>query len=334
MKMETINLSNLPEHWRKLAQKETEEQKEIPKSNDPLVDGSGMTVNPEIKHRRKRIVSQQNYKTKRPHIAEFINACKFLTGETSKIFPLSMQHQNILSLVRNNREIPEHYQSVINHNIELVRKAAQLKPKDIKEKYYEHTVSIKEKETKQMPKGQFRRQIHTLSIDGVIIKTKARVDQTKKCAEEFINWLVTIENSMPAIIEEPKNYIAQIKAFMRDKNSSILLPVIKQILEQKQWVVENYDIVKSGKKQILALTEVAVPGNFIKTKIEDTNVEPAKPVETCNIKEVTMTPVALSEKTALSILQQSQSTTTVNDTLSMIIMLAKKAGATELVIKL
>ena len=108
------------------------------------IDGSSMTVNPEIKHRRKRIMSQINYKTKRPHIAEFINACKFIAGETTKMFPISTQHLSILSLLRQGKEPPEKYQSVINNNYDTVMLAASFKPKQIKEKY---NVQQIEKET-------------------------------------------------------------------------------------------------------------------------------------------------------------------------------------------
>ena len=237
----------------------------IPKSTDPLVDGTAMTINPEIQQRRKRIVSQQNYMTKRPHIAEFINACKFLAGETSKMFPLSTQHLGILSLIRNNKEVPEKYQSVVNNNLETVTKAATLKPKEIKAKY---VIQTTEKEDQIVPE----RQTHVLSIDGITIKTKGRINQTKKCAEDFITWLVQVENEKPKTIEEPKSYVVQVKTFIRDKDNQILLPVVKQILEQKQWITQNYTITKKGKKQVLVFGQETSGQKVVKKeKIENTN---------------------------------------------------------------
>ena len=303
MKMETINLSNLPEHWRKLAQKETEEQKEILKSNDPLVDGSGMTVNPEIKHRRKRIVSQQNYKTKRPHIAEFINACKFLAGETSKIFPLSMQHQNILSLVRNDKEIPEHYQSVINNNIDLVQKAAKLKPKEIKEKYC--IVPIKEKETEQMQRKVNPKNVRT----------------SEQAGNKFKEWLLNNLSNIPFEEKQEDMRYASIVSYYRNHNGEIAdyMPRhSKAILDEYSDKLQNYITSKNRLKRV---------------NNEDVNT---KSTETCDATKINMTPITLPEQTikVVDAIPEYSTTIKAEDALSMIIMLAKKAGATELIIKL
>lgn len=305
MKMETINLSNLPEHWHRLAQKETEKHQEILKSNDPLVDGSEMTVNPEIKHRRKRIMSQQNYKTKRPRIAEFINACKFLAGETFKVFPLSTQHQNILSLIRNDKEIPEHYRSVVNHNIELVRKAAQLKPKEIKEKYC--IVPIKEKETEQMQRKVNPKNVRT----------------SEQAGNKFKEWLLNNLSDIPfeekqqdlrysAIVAYYKNHDGEVPDYMPKCSKAIL----------DDYASELKDFICSKKRL-----------KRIKEKVN------AKSVEVCDAAKVTMTPITLSKQsteiaTAIPDYPASLKTQDALDALSMIIMLAKKAGATELTIKL
>ena len=214
----------------KLTQKEPLNKEPIPKSNDPLVDGSGMTINPDIKYRRKRIMSQQNYKTKRPHIAEFINACKFLAGETSKVFPLSMQHQNILSLVRNDKEIPEHYKSVINHNIELVRKAAKLKPKEIKEKYC--TIPTKEKETKQMKRKVNPKNVRT----------------SEQAGNKFKEWLLNNLSDVPFEQKQGDMRYSSIVSYYKNHNGEIAdyMPRhSKAILDEYSNKLQNYISSKS-----------------------------------------------------------------------------------------
>ena len=69
---------------------------------------------------------------------------------------------------------------------------------------------------------------------------------------------------------------------------------------------------------------------------EDVNT---KSTETCDTTKINMTPITLSEKsteiaTAIPDYPASLKTQDALDALSMIIMLAKKAGATELIIKL
>lgn len=306
MKIETICFSSLPDHLRKLAHQETVEHEELLKSNDPLVDGSEMTVNPEIKHRRKRIVSQQNYKTKRPHIVEFINACKFLTGETSKAFPLSMQHQNILSLVRNDKEIPEHYQSVINNNIEIVQKAAQLKPKEIKEKYC--TIPIKEKWTKQMQRKVNSKNVRT----------------SEQAGNKFKEWLLNNLSDIPFEEKQEDMRYCSIVSYYKNHNGEVpdyMPKCSKAILDEHVNELQNYVTSKNRLKKV---------------HNEKANT---KSVEACDATNPNMTPIALSKQNievvqAISDYPASLKTQDALDALSMIISLAKKAGATELIIKL
>lgn len=155
--MKTIPLSKLSEEWKtKYGHREIEGFD----SKSPLVDGTAFTTNPEIKERRKRIVSEVKHATKRPKIAEFINACKFLTGQTDTIYPLSTQHCGLLSIVRNNGNIPETYKSAINNNLDLVVKAAELKPRQIKE-YYSNAIRAKEKT--KVPATSFEERLASLS---------------------------------------------------------------------------------------------------------------------------------------------------------------------------
>lgn len=311
MKMETIDLSNLPKYWYKLAQKETEEQKETFKSNDPLVDGSEMTINPEIKHRRKRIVSQQNYKTKRPHIAEFINACKFLAGETSKVFPLSMQHQNILSLVRNDKEIPEHYQSVINNNIDLVQKAAKLKPKEIKEKYC--IVPIKEKETKQMQRKVNPKNVRT----------------SEQAGNKFKEWLLNNLSNIPFEEKQEDMRYASIVSYYRNHNGEIAdyMPRhSKAILDEYASKLKEFITSKNR------LLKIEAPINTQTVKISETQSAISAP----KMQYHAIAPVESPKPSFVTTNSVSTELTDIkaNDALSMIIMLAKKAGASELIIKL
>lgn len=152
------------------------------------IDGSSMTVNPDIQYRRKRILSRATHTTKRVHIEEFVNACRYLAGQTTRVFPLSTQHQNILSLIRNNREVPEKYQSVVNNNFELIQQVAQLKPKELKAKYTVQSnnieQSIQEKETQSMT------QYSGILDDYKRTKTRKNTTNGMKRFTEWLNsWL-------------------------------------------------------------------------------------------------------------------------------------------------
>lgn len=179
------NLKDLPSIW-----KDRQSITTVTKPEDFLtedqIDGSSMTVNPEIKHRRKRIMSQINYKTKRPHIAEFINACKFIAGETTKMFPISTQHLGILSLLRQGKEPPEKYQSVINNNYDTVMLAASFKPKQIKEKY---NIQPIEKETQTVTR-----------------KTNAKnIKTSQEAAAKLEQWLLANINDEIAFEDKPRD---------------------------------------------------------------------------------------------------------------------------------
>lgn len=155
------------------------------RSTDPLVDGTKMTINPEIKYRRKRIISEQSYTRKPPKIAEFINACKFIAGESDKPFPLSTQHLNILALVRNGNTLPKNYVSVINNNIDTVIKAASLKPRQIKEMYNNKFVELKEEKVNDI--NTFNNRLEDLSKQKQYIDNPIQQKNTVKDSAVKIN---------------------------------------------------------------------------------------------------------------------------------------------------
>lgn len=103
----------------------------IPKSSDPLVDGTAMTTNKEIQHRRKRIIARPKNYRKHAKIKEFQALCNWLLGKGEPLEKPTVQHKNLLSAIRNHTVIPDAYGPWIKENYDLVSKAACTKPKDI-----------------------------------------------------------------------------------------------------------------------------------------------------------------------------------------------------------
>lgn len=215
-------------------------QEPIPSCTDPIVDGSDLTNNIQVKYRRKRILSSKNYKTKRPHIEEFINACRFVIGETSHALPMSQQHLNILSSVRRGMPVPEKYQSVVSNNWDIVQKAAELKPREIRAKYSveQNETTIKEEQTvtrKENPKN---------------------IRASKEGAQKFEQWLLNNMSDIPFDEKERHLQYAGIVSYYQSHNSEVAEYMPKYAKEVLDKFAESLKSFKPSKKRLKLISEL------------------------------------------------------------------------------
>ena len=264
------NLKDLPSIW-----KDRQSITTVTKPEDFLtedqIDGSSMTINPEIKHRRKRIMSQINYKTKRPHIAEFINACKFIAGETTKMFPISTQHLGILSLLRQGKEPPEKYQSVINNNYDTVMLAASFKPRQIKEKY---NVQPIEKETQTV----------TRTPNAKNIKT------SQEAAAKLEQWLLANMNDEIDFEDKPRDSrYASIVAYYKNHNGKVPSYMPKCSKELLDKYASSLTEFKTKKKRLVRISGEPIKSDYTYAKKDLTStlntIEQLKQQQTLEIVE-------------------------------------------------
>lgn len=111
--------------------------KEISPEN---IDGTNLTTNPDIKYRRKRIVSEVKKYKKKCHSKEFLNYCEFLIDKREECPKLLGIFDKILSSIRNDNYelIPESYINIIETYSSIITKAADLKPRYVKAKLEEY----------------------------------------------------------------------------------------------------------------------------------------------------------------------------------------------------
>ena len=126
MVVEKLDLSNLPDSWRK----QTTESGECFNSTDPNVDGSAQTVNPEEKFRKKRIITPANEtKYKRTtYVQEMLNYCRWKVGELETC---DKPHCSALNALLNYKKgkldkISQGYLEAIETHKELVEKANKI----------------------------------------------------------------------------------------------------------------------------------------------------------------------------------------------------------------
>jgi len=280
MKVETINLSSLPENWRRLAQKETEET--ILSSEDPVIDGTSMTVNKDLKYRRKRIVSKVKPYKRTYKIQELLNYCKFKVGLIPTCEKPPKMVAKVLTDYKYHRldEIPKAYLEIIELNKELVENAININLRGLKK-----TTKTK-KAKKTMPK-----------INKNSLKAKERAEQ----------WIEKVkQNDKDALA----NYTYVVHFINWTKNHK-MPKMIKEVFDNNKELLQNYTM-------------------------KNTRLVNTKYVTTEDTKKINMTPITLPEQTikVVDAIPDYSTTIKAEDALSMMIMLAKKAGATELVIKL
>ena len=147
MVVEKLDLSNLPDNWRK----QTIESGECFDSTNPNVDGSAQTVNPEEKFRKKRIITPANEtKYKRTtYVQEMLNYCRWKVGELETCDKPHFSALNALSNYKKGKldKISQGYLEAIETHKELVEKANKIDGRSRINRDYLANVSQKQIDT-------------------------------------------------------------------------------------------------------------------------------------------------------------------------------------------
>lgn len=127
MTLEKVDLKNLPAVWKKKTEIAEQIEKEIDEAEEAKIDGSAMTVNPEEKFRKKRIVTPAK-ETKYKRVAkvqEFLNYCRFRVGELEVCEKPSAYIIKVFYNYKANRldKIPQGYMAAINTHKDLINRA-------------------------------------------------------------------------------------------------------------------------------------------------------------------------------------------------------------------
>ena len=130
MTLEKVDLKNLPAVWKKKTEIAEQIEKEIDEAEEAKTDGSAMTVNPEEKFRKKRVVTPaKEAKYKRvAKVQEFLNYCRFRIGELEVCEKPSSYVIKVFYNYKANRldKIPQGYMAAINTHKDLVNKAVNV----------------------------------------------------------------------------------------------------------------------------------------------------------------------------------------------------------------
>lgn len=127
MTLEKVDLKNLPAVWRKKTEIAEQIEKEIDEAEEAKIDGSAMTVNPEEKFRKKRIVTPAK-ETKYKRVAkvqEFLNYCRFRVGELKVCEKPSSYIIKVFYNYKAGRldKIPQGYMAAISTHKDLIDRA-------------------------------------------------------------------------------------------------------------------------------------------------------------------------------------------------------------------
>lgn len=130
MTLEKVDLRNLPAVWKKKANIAEQIEKEIDETEEVKIDGSAMTVNPEEKFRKKRIVTPAK-ETKYKRVAkvqDFLNYCRFRVGELEVCEKPSAYVIKVFYNYKANKldEIPQGYMAAINTHKDLIDRAVNV----------------------------------------------------------------------------------------------------------------------------------------------------------------------------------------------------------------
>ena len=275
-------------------------------SKDPNVDGTALTTNKDIQHVRKRIVGGAKHYTKPSKISEFIALVNWITGTGEPAEQPSMLHLSILNDVRHDRPVKENYRAWVDANYDLVKQAAKLLPKAVKEKYKNYLASKAPKERVETPVSTER---NTMSVE----------DWTK-----LFNRVLNSKESAPVSFWHASGIkcyqLNGAKGFSSVYSKTLLKALESSKLADFLYVhADRYDswIRRRTDEECLMTHEELYHNRSAKkqTKVETQEntpvVEDTQPVEV----EVKNDELSL-------------------DTLSALIKIAKKAGAVEITIKL
>lgn len=130
MTLEKIDLKNLPAVWKKKTEVAKQIEKEIDEAEEAKIDGSAMTVNPEEKFRKKRVVTPAK-ETKYKRVAkvqEFLNYCRFRVGELEVCEKPSSYVIKVFYNYKANRldKIPQGYKAAIDTHKDLIDRAVNV----------------------------------------------------------------------------------------------------------------------------------------------------------------------------------------------------------------
>lgn len=262
MTLEKIDLRNLPTAWRAKSLSNKDEEDEL------KIDGSKMTVNPEEKYRKKRIVTPAaNTKWKRTtKVQELLNYCRWKVGELKTCEKPVSTVLNVLHAYRKGEldKISEGYMAAIETHKDLVDRA----------------IATMDKPADKSAAGSW------LSAGRI------RVGK-----ERFTSWLESLLSGSNC--ESKKAYTDYVKLYLNWKLAG------KRSKLLKDWVIEVCDIlienplewkVNTYTHQIIHLTN-GIPDlpkeqkqyadESIKQAVEDTN---DIPVEDISKEELTEAP--------------------------------------------
>lgn len=287
----------------------------IPKSTDPLVDGTALTTNEDIKHRRKRIIARPKNYRKHAKIREFQALCNWLIGKGSPLEKPTIQHKNILSAVRNNTVIPDAYEPWIKENYDLVSKAACTKPKELDKKWEIYIFNNRKIEDKLIQ--EVGEQVNTIEKEDSTVTQETDTRLTMQKGQIHVD-----------------RYIEKLKQWSKTP-STASITVCLAIRHYQVWGDEGYSKYYP-KSLLIAMKQEPELAKSIYSDSDKRQVRPLVKEEL----DKTFSELYYTTNTGKTsckdwhVSSAPASTNTIPDTLTLLIQLAKKAGASEVTIKL
>lgn len=327
-------------------------------STNPLVDGTNLTVNEDIKYRRKRLVSPVR-KYKHPNKSkEFIDYCEKLVSHPEDIECHPSLFRNILSQMRTgNSTISSGYRDAINNNLDIVVAASQIKLRELRRSHGKKKVP-QMKSNKQSNKTQeFIDYCKQLVNDPMSIKQHPAFFRnllsnirTGSCSHLSSGYLKVFENNKALVKAAAAVNLKKVKATNSTKIvNKVNKNSIKAAKRASQWIK---DLQNNNEDAISNYTYICHFRNWINAKpmpeaikqVFDKNektLQEYKVIKDRFYKRTTAkTTTYTKEEPKITVCEkptiekpETQANTTIPDTLSMLISLAKKAGATEVTIK-
>lgn len=393
--MKTVSLKDLPDEFAKLKNEST---KNIIKYNskDALVDGTSLTTNPVIQHRRKRIISKAGEIGCRTKVKEFISLCKWLSGKIDKPDEKpTKSHMMILSAIRNKKVISKSYECILKDYKNIVETAAKFTESAIMSKWYTLQKSVNVQTSKSI-KDSCQKLSNLPANSKSITKLKKPKVTHKNHSKDatifeqmmFEGYIEHLVNPSVIISKRDAKYYSALISILNGNNSSGYyrnymseivnkhIDVLKEINFAKNrkvpkgmsWkktkkiledLLHNIDsklkdnyyikISEDGNKYLLidsmGYTAAELDKDFkifnkytsndFTENLSDTSIEYAQ--KDLEITDKIAEKIESKENIAAVTTQQTEDTiqkTAINDTLSLIMQLAKKSGVSEIIFKL
>lgn len=295
-----------------------QELPEVFKSDDPMVNGKSMTTNPDKAYRLDRHISKVAKWKRTARTQELINYCKWRVGEIETCDKPSAAVYNVLMYYKHNRldKISENFKILIECHKELVDKAMAI---DIRKRQKGNNIMTKsKKQRKQTITQKFLSQAERKlrcwagsKTDGTALPTQIECAAIK-CFQLHGAKGYSNAYSKPLLTAMLKHKDLVDMLYVDTKAQTIRLKTEEQKLLNYQELYSSVTKQNTVEKAVKSTNASKNSQTIIQHGVESGRI---------NHKELHITPPPASSNT-------------VPDTLSMLIHLAKDAGATEITIKL